>query len=206
MASLRDWLSGIYAKIDTSSQALRVTNYNTDGSLVRNMDGVSRTYSASITALTVAAAATDFFTITGSATEQVRILKITINGIATTAISQNINFIKRSTANETGTATTLICVPYDSSDSAATAVVKAYTVSPESLGTSVGQISSPKLFLSTSATEATTLTMLFGDRTGKGVVLRGVNESLCLNYNGATNAGNSLSISVEFVEEKIVAV
>ena len=43
--------------IGTTSKAANVTQYNTDASLVKTIDGVSKTYSASITGLVVAAAA-----------------------------------------------------------------------------------------------------------------------------------------------------
>ena len=68
MAIIKDIL-GYILKIDQTSQAARATLYNTDGTLVKAIDGVSKTYSASVTALVVAAAATDFLTITGSATK-----------------------------------------------------------------------------------------------------------------------------------------
>ena len=187
--------------IGTTSKAANVTQYNTDASLVKTIDGVSKTYSASITGLVVAAAATDFLMITGSATKTIRVTKIEVIGTATAAAATDITVVKRSTLNDAGTSTTLTSVPHDSSDSTATAVIKAYTVDPTTLGTSVGNIISHKLFLSTALTQPYSCKMLFGDRATKAIVLRGAAECLCLNYNGRTNAGNAISISVEFIEE-----
>tara|TARA_R110000822_G_scaffold309096_1_gene437979 strand:+ start:2748 stop:3353 length:606 start_codon:yes stop_codon:yes gene_type:complete len=201
MANIRDFVSGIFWKIDTTSQAGRVTQYNTDASLVKTIDGVSKTYSASITGLVVAATATDFLMITGSATKTIRVTKIEIIGTASTAAATDITIIKRSGLDEAGTSTTLTNVPNDSSDAAATAVIKAYTANPSALGASVGNILSSKLFLSTAATQPYLWKVLFGDRASKSIVLRGASECLCLNYNSATNAGNSISISVEFIED-----
>jgi len=202
MAIIKDLLGYIW-KIDQTSQAGRVTQYNTDASLVKTIDGVSKTYSASITGLVVAAAATDFFMITGSATKTIRITKIEVIGTATAAAATDILVIKRSTLNDGGTSTTLTSVPHDSSDSAATSIIKAYTVDPTSLGTSVGNIISHKLFLSTATTQPYAWKMLFGDRASKAIVLRGATQCLCLNYNGRTNAGNAISISVEFIEDSL---
>jgi hypothetical protein len=202
MAIIKDLLGYIW-KIDQTSQAGRVTQYNTDASLVKTIDGVSKTYSASITGLVVAAAATDFIMITGSATKTIRITKIELIGTATGDIVTDITVIKRSTLNEEGTSTTLTSVPHDSSDEPATSVIKAYTVNSKKLGTSVGDIISHKLFLSTSKTQPYALKMLFGDRASKAIVLRGADQCLCLNYNGNTNAGNAISISVEFIEDSL---
>lgn len=202
MAIIKDLLGYIW-KIDQTSQAGRVTQYNTDASLVKTIDGVSKTYSASITGLVVAAAATDFIMITGSATKTIRITKIEVIGTATGDIVTDITVIKRSTLNEEGTSTTLTSVPHDSSDEPATSVIKAYTVNSKKLGTSVGDIISHKLFLSTSKTQPYALKMLFGDRASKAIVLRGADQCLCLNYNGNTNAGNAISISVEFIEDSL---
>lgn len=200
MAIIKGILGAIW-NIDDTSKAGRVTQYNTDGSLVKAIDGVSKTYSASITGLVVAAAATDFFMITGSATKTIRITKIEVIGTATAAAATDITIIKRSTLNDAGTFSTLTSIPHDSSDAAATAVIKAYTADPATLGTSVGNILSHKLFLSTAATQPYAWKILFGDRASKSIVLRGASECLCLNYNGRTNAGNAISISVEFIED-----
>jgi hypothetical protein len=202
MAIIKDLLGYIW-KIDQTSQAGRVTQYNTDASLVKTIDGVSKTYSASITGLVVAAAATDFIMITGSATKTIRVTKIEVIGTANVDAVTDITVVKRSTLNEEGTSTTLTSVPHDSSDEPATSVIKAYTADSKKLGTSVGDIISHKLFLSTSKTQPYALKMLFGDRASKAIVLRGADQCLCLNYNGRTNAGNSISVSIEFIEDSL---
>jgi|LakMenE18May11ns_1017448.scaffolds.fasta_scaffold9959559_17 hypothetical protein len=202
MAIIKDLLGYIW-KIDQTSQAGRVTQYNTDASLVKTIDGVSKTYSASITGLVVAAAATDFIMITGSATKTIRVTKIEVIGTANGDAVTDITVVKRSTLNEEGTSTTLTSVPHDSSDEPATSVIKAYTADSKKLGTSVGDIISHKLFLSTSKTQPYALKMLFGDRASKAIVLRGADQCLCLNYNGRTNAGNAISISIEFIEDSL---
>jgi hypothetical protein len=200
MAIIKDILGAIW-KIDDTSKAGRVTQYNNDGSLVKTIDGTAKTYSASITGLVVAAGATDFFSIAGSSTKTIRVTKIEIVGTATAAAVQDIKLIKRAALNDGGTFTTLTNIPHDSSDDVATAVVKAYTVDPTSLGASIGLVRSPKIFLSTAVTQPSTSIILFGDRAAKSIVLRGAAQCLCLNYDGRTNAGNAISLSVEWIEE-----
>jgi len=97
------------------------------------------TYSAAIGALVTAGAATDIFTITGSATKTIRITRIRIGGNSTTATWHIFLGIKRSTANTGGTSTVLTRVPHDSLNAAATATIRAYTANP-TLGTTVGTL------------------------------------------------------------------
>ena len=49
------------------------------------VDGQKATYAASITQLAVAASATDIFTLTGSATKTIRVTRLRVSGIKTTA-------------------------------------------------------------------------------------------------------------------------
>lgn len=162
------------------------------------------TYQASITGLVTAASATDFFTIQGSATKTVTVLNLECYGTASTAATADILVIKRSAANTTGTSTTPTGVPIDSASPAATALVKAYTVNPGALGTSVGTIRATKLALPLPATGAVLqrLQLLFGDGPGEqGVTLRGVAQTLALNGNAATlGTGAAISCSATWTE------
>jgi hypothetical protein len=66
-------------------------------------DGNKATYSANILGLVSVATATDIFTIYGSATKTIKILRIGISATQTTGGAVNIQLIKRSTANTGGT-------------------------------------------------------------------------------------------------------
>jgi hypothetical protein len=165
------------------------------------------TYSAAASSLTVAASATDIFTITGSASRTVRILRISLSAWKTAVSSEQILLIKRSTANSGGTSATLTAVPHDSTNAAATATVRSYTANP-TLGTAVGTIRSVKLPVPTqtpsnaqSQTGYSVKEWEFGKHSGQAVVLRGTSEVLAVNLNAVTVAGSNFSIDVEFTEE-----
>jgi len=167
-------------------------------------DGLKATYSASITALASAASCTDLFTITGSATKTVRITRLEISGQATTAAAVQIVLLVRSAANLTGTSTAPTLVPHDSASAAATAVVKAYTVNPGTLGTLVGNIKVAYVFLAAPATATVgsePLFLDFGVRPSQAIVLRGTSQVLAINLNAATVTGGAFDINIEFTEE-----
>lgn len=159
-------------------------------------------YSASVTGLALAAAATDIFTLTGSASKTVRITRIQVSGIATAASAVDLVLVKRSTADTGGTATNPTVVPNDSADAAGTAVVAAYTANPTT-GALVGPVRSRKVTLTTAAGGLTSVTTIFdsGQQSGKPITLRGVAQQLALNFNGATVAGATLNIDIEWYEE-----
>lgn len=185
---------------ETSGNTLTI---NSDGSLnAAPTGGVRASYSASTTGLVVAAAATDVFTITGSATKTIRITSVQF-GVSTTAgsgILTNVLLIKRSTVNSAGTSTTSVNVPHDSSDAAGTASVKAYTANP-TLGTAVGTMRAVRYVVKAIAIPIDDISVDFGIRPSKAVVLRGTSESLCVNLNGITITGPVAGISVEWTEE-----
>lgn len=163
------------------------------------------TYSASIKALAPAASATDFFTLTGSATTTVRITKVRCTGLATATASNQVLGLIRSTADTAGTATNPAGVPHDSNNPAATAVVAAYTANP-TLGTLVGQIKAQYLGLDIAATTSIGMPPLewsFGFLPGEQeIVLRGAAQQFALNGNAASfAAGAAIDCNVDWTEE-----
>lgn len=167
-------------------------------------DGSKDTYSASITALAAAASATDLFTISGSATKIVRVTRLRLSGIKTTAGADiDVRLIKRSAANTAGTSTSPTLVPHDSGSPAATAAVKAYTVNPTSVGAAVGDVASDKVYVGL-ATESTHVREYkFGEGSEKAVVLRGVAELLAVSLNTVTVGGGAFDISCTVTEEPL---
>ena len=159
------------------------------------------TYSASIVGLATAVTATDIFTITGSATKTIRVSKILINGVQTTAAQINVLIVKRSTANTAGTSTAPTRVPYDSASAAATATVLAYTANP-TLGTAVGTGSAIRVFVPGAATasDAQGLVVVSGDVGQQMMTLRGIAEVLAVNLNSTTVAGSAINVTVEWTE------
>lgn len=174
----------------------------TGGLAVTPIDGYKATYSAAAVGITSAATATDIFTITGSATKTIRILRILTSATQTTAGEINLLLVKRSTANSAGTSSAVTAVPHDSTSVAASATVLSYTANP-TLGTPVGTLRADKLFAPSVATASSPTIMIynFGDRPGQAVVLRGTSQVLALNLNSTTVTGGSFDFAVEWTEE-----
>lgn len=166
-----------------------------------NTEGIKDTYSVATSGFTPAATATDFFSIVGSGTKTVRILRITISGNATAAISEDILLIKRSTASTGGTPAALTVGLHDSNGNAVTATVNTWTANPGSLGTTAGTFRAKRMNLGATGAAGEAI-WDFTTRNGRGIVLRGIAQSLNLNYNGAAVPGGmTLNIDVEFSEE-----
>jgi hypothetical protein len=168
------------------------------------LDGCRATYSAtSAIAFASAASPTDIFTITGSNSKTVRILRIGFSATQTTAGTANVLLIKRLSANAGGTSAAATSAPHDSTDSAATATVLNYTANPTSLGTSVGTVRAVRAFIPTTGTAAASQYYEFdvGDRAEKAIILRGNTQVLSVNLNSTTVSGGLWTIWVEWTEE-----
>ena len=183
----------------TTPGTTNLVSIGTNG--VVSLSAPSTTYSASVSGLVPAALATDIFTITGTATKTVRITRIVVNGVQTTAGQVSISIVKRSTADTAGTSTAPTRIPYDSTSAAATATVLAYTANP-TLGTTVGSITNSRLFVPGAATtsDAQGLEVKSGDLGQQFITLRGVAEVIAVNFNGVTIAGGAVNVTVEWTE------
>lgn len=170
-----------------------------------NVPNEKASFMAAASGLIPAASATDIFTITGRAGRVVRINQIQISGIATSAAAIPISIVKRSTANTGGTSTPVAAVQLDSANSGSTASasVLAYTANPSGLGTALGNIATARMILSTASASVGTAPIVFSFERMymKLPALRDSTESLCINYGGATAAGNSVDISISWTEE-----
>lgn len=167
------------------------------------------TYGASSGYTTLAASATDFFTIYGSGTKIIKILKIYVRNASTgtTGTTDRISLIKRSTAPSSGTATTMTNVPLDSGNAAGTATVKIWTANP-TVGTAVGTIMTRQLASQTTGDVRATpndVTVyqggLFFDSAqyGQALTLRGTGEGIALSLSGVTQSGTSPTMNIDVV-------
>lgn len=159
------------------------------------------TYSAAITGLAVASAATDVFTLTGSASKVVRLNQVSVSGTAGTAAVADVQVIKRSTANSGGTSTTPTAVPNDSTQAAATAVARAYTANPTT-GTAVGVVRTQKQLFDVATGPQSSVAVGYETHANghRPLTLRGVTEVLAINLNGVTLSSPTLDIYVEWTE------
>jgi hypothetical protein len=165
------------------------------------VEAIDPTYSCGFVSLNIAGSATDFFTITGSATKTVRVKKIelsfTVNVTLGASQSFDVQLVKRSTANSSGTSTTPAITPHDSSDAAATAVVRGYTVNP-TLGSLVGVVRALKLTANSVNTTNPVVRVVW--EFPAPVVLRGTSEVLAVNLNGSTLTSDDNAMSIEWSE------
>jgi hypothetical protein len=151
--------------------------------------------------VTVATSATDVVVIPGSATKTVKILRVGISLRATAAGNQDVALIKHSTANSGGTSTgSPVPKPLDSLDAASTVTPLQYTANPTP-GTVVGTLRQTNLSAGASAAAgAVERVWTFGAENGKALTLRGVAESVAINFGAATIAGAQLDWWAEFKE------
>lgn len=147
----------------------------------------------------------DLFCIAGSASRLVKVKRVVVSGVDTTAQASVINLVKRSTANTGGTSTAPTAGALDSQQvvTTPTAVLAAYTVIPTP-GTSAGTVGSRLAAFNTAATASasllsfdTTLENNYSD-----IRLRGVAQELCVNAPSAfTTAGPTLTVEVTWTEQ-----
>lgn len=157
------------------------------------------TYGIASVGNTPAATPTDVATLYGSATKKVKIKRVTVSGVATTAGTMQVLLTKRTAANTGGTSTSATIGQFDSTDTAATAVSKLYTANPTSLGAGVAL--SAQLLNFGIAGAAGTVIFDFANRNDKAIILNGTTEGLAINLNGgAVPAGGTFGYTIEFEE------
>lgn len=163
----------------------------------------AQTYRASISGLVPAASATDFFSISGSASgKQVKINLIRCSGISTAAATSLLNVVKRSALNTAGTSTSPASVRLNSNNVAATAVLKAYTANPSALGASIGQVDAGYLTTNTLASSAINNTGLMFSFENQNLFINEATTVVALNANATSfSSGTSLDCTIEWTEQ-----
>ena len=176
---------------------------NSSGASYSDTEGLKPTYSYQSAALTPVATATDVVTLTGSASKTIRVTKVCVSGVATTAAVYDVFLIKRTTADTGGTSTTPTPAQHDSNDSAASGTINLYTANP-TLGTGVA-VGGAHLVLTDADTPVqhnTPTCWNFGDNADEKIALRGVAQQLAINHGGAAvPTGASMLYTVEWVSE-----
>lgn len=163
---------------------------------------------------TPAATPTDLVIIEGSSTRTIRVTSFDITTTNTAAGSQQFFLVKRSAANTTGTFVAATKVPLDSGWAASTANrVGHFTANPGALGAVVGTIITkrvaspapvPASFAGVVQDAGFDILEDINKRNdyGQYVTLRGVAETLALNFNGAALvAGQTHAYTITWIEE-----
>ena len=164
-------------------------------------DGYRDVYAFGAVAVTPAATATDVVRLSGSATKIVRVKKVTVSGLASTAGSMDVSLVKRTAANTGGTATAPTPGKHDSGSAAASAVLSQYSANPTA---GAGIIIRNKQLNFGVAGAAGVVEFDFSRNNDKPVVLRGVAQGLAINLNGqAVPTGGAVSYDIEWEESDI---
>lgn len=143
----------------------------------------------------------DVFTITGSATRAVRVIRMGLSSLQTTAGMNSWQVVKRSTANTSGTSASVTRVPLDKAYPAATATVLQYTVNPTA-GISIGAIWSGRVAAPAPATAVGNTEKIIEVPTGTLAILTGTADVLAWNFSGvALPSGLSITPWVMWTEQ-----
>lgn len=179
--------------------ALVGTVFDTTTPLPTPAAPVYGSYRAATAPFTPGATPQDVFTITGSATREVRVTGAGISTVQTTAGINAWLLLTRSTANSSGTSAAVARVPVSRAYPAATATVLQYTANPTP-GTTVGSLWSGRVVSPAPASVASVVGRDV-DFLRQPVVLSGVNDVLAWNFNGvALPAGLSVQAWVAWEE------
>jgi hypothetical protein len=146
------------------------------------------TYAAVSTAFTPGATPVDVFSITGSATSNIYVIKMGLSATQTTAGINAWYLAKRSTANAGGTSAAAAAIPYNSNNPAASGAALQYTANPTA-GSLVGYVWGGQLNAPAPATagvgDVQGVEVDFVDQFGQPLSLLSASEVLAWNFKGA---------------------
>ena len=162
------------------------------------------TYSTWNTFAITTGSPTDVCMLSGSSTRQVRVRRVFLSMVATTAVTEPIAVVKRSTLSQGASgSTTVVGVPYDSTSAASAVAIADIYFSNPTVGTLVGVLADP-LFsvgnLTTGGAQTLGSGIIWG-QLGQSIVLRSATEMVAINFNGIAYSGNIISCGFEWTEE-----
>jgi hypothetical protein len=165
------------------------------------------TYRYCLLGFAMVAAPTDAFVIQGSATKTGRIKRIKLSGVATAQGNMPGQLVRRSTAGTLGSAvlTPIVAGKHDFIDANPTLTVSSVgTANYTTLGASAGVEAIGRLGMPAVGTGATGQDLIwdFSTRQDKALILRGITDFLCINFNGAAiPAGGVVDLEIEIEED-----
>lgn len=169
------------------------------------------TYSAVSRGLVPPSSATDIFCISGSTTKNIVIDRIEISGTAGTLVSAPLTLLRRASLDTGGTAATGAALPvasaHNTTNTAATAVLTAYTAVPTIVDTSPLYFRSTWLTLPTTAAGTIINPVIWSFGTSVEMfdqhldILKNTAQQACLNLNSVSVSSGVLDISIEWTEQ-----
>ena len=148
----------------------------------------------------------------GSATKTVTLQQIRLSGTAATLVTLPITLVRRAAANTGGTAATTTANPAnniskrDTTNGTASAVPIAYSANPTITDSSPTYLDSAALTLPVTTAGVATVPLDFDYRLSnvglqQAVVLRGIAQQVCLNFNAVSVTSGVLSGTLVWTEE-----
>jgi hypothetical protein len=190
----------------TGAQKQMGTMTDSDGSLIVTHTAehkkASFRYAGNFTPV---ATPTDAILIQGSVSTTLRIKRIVLSGIATTAGNMPATLVKRSSGPTLGSAVlnAVTAGKHDKNDAPATGVVSTVgTANITTLGTAAGNMGQGRLYLPLNTGVPAPLDWAFATRQDKPLILRGLNDYIAVNFNGAAvPSGGSVDFEIEIEED-----
>jgi hypothetical protein len=178
--------------------------------VITGINNQQSTYTAGFIGLVPPASATDTICIAGSSTKTIAVTRIQLSGTAGTLVTLPITLVRRASVDTGGTAASTTANPanniakHDTNNGTATAVPIAYTAVPTIPDTSPTYLQTANLTLpvTTAGTSTVPLDWRFGNiATGEQpLILRGVTQQLCLNFNTISVSSGVLTGSLTWYE------
>ena len=176
--------------------------YDSYGGLSVNIEGRKPSFSVVANSISLAATATDYFTLSNPATSN-KILRVTfVRSVSTSTANNtpNVYFYKRTAANSGGTTATLTPTYYDTNNPTVSGVAVTYSANPSSLGTGT-LVYGSHAFSSSGTTNISPIELTFGQRPAQALVLR-PGELFAANFGGQSVPGGFATfLVVEWTEE-----
>lgn len=176
--------------------------YDSYGGLSVNTEGRKPSFSVVANSISLAATATDYFTLSNPATSN-KIFRVTfVRSVSTSTSSNtpNIYFYKRTATNTGGTSAALTPTYYDTNNPTVSAVAVTYSANPSALGAGT-LIYGSHAFSSGTTANISPIEITFGQRPSQCLILR-PGELFAANFGGQTvPAGFQTFLVVEWTEE-----
>jgi hypothetical protein len=144
-----------------------------------------------------ASSTTDNAVMPGNATNTVLLTKVTVTCTQTTAGILNLELVKRSAADTSGTSAAFTIVPDDSNYAAAVSAPLSYTGTGPTAGSAVGDLDNAQIGCLAAATAAANDIYVF--KPAKPIVLRGTAQQVAINLGGAVTGGN-ITVTFDWIE------
>lgn len=195
------------ADLAGGDQKLAPVQFDSAGALRVNPEGGRTTVSFSLSNVALHATAHNFFTLGGSASATIKLVRLEV-AVEGTAADAEVALNKQSAADTGGTPVTATLVPHDTGNLPTAVpgdiICQGYTADPTA-GTLVGALRTAKLEVQAAGTAAVTAVWEFGKDGRQPPTLRGVAQQLALALPGVTITNGKATISGEIVIEPLTA-